>query len=357
MAGASTGHAPLLGPDAPGSPPAGMLFESGGLTARPPDAAASTSSGHDRSASMMGSTAAASAAAAPDGSAYARLSATDGDRLVAGSAAMAASGRAPGNARGVDGAGALPVGGAGREAAAGGDASGIVLPAGASAAKRMRAVAFAALGRLAAAHRALAWLPLWFAFLSSTSSVADPQNGAGGGGGGDDGSNEGWSQAAAAIPSVPAIAYVVVKVVFVLDCLVRCVALVRYGIRWRVVWAVPSPARRLEPSPQQQVDEANGAAGRHSHRPGAEAGLAVQGAVAAGEAADEEDDCPICQDTMADAVALVPCGHRFCRSCATTWVEGHQSTCPVCRQAVAQDAHPPCMDGGDGAVSLWPMLM
>ena len=227
------------------------------------------------------------------------------------------------------------------------------MPAGASAARRVRSVVLAALGRAAAAYRALAWLPLWFMFLSSANSALDPPAGPRGGdadGGGGSSGGDGLERAAAIVPSVPAIAYVLIKLVYVLDCVVRCVALLRYGMRWQVVWAVPAPAPPTALADRPAGGDAGAAQGDQAGDTAA--------AAAAGAAPDaEEDNCPICQDAMADAVALVPCGHRFCRECATTWIEGHQSNCPVCRQPVAQDAHPPCMDGGNGAVSFWPMLM
>lgn len=49
---------------------------------------------------------------------------------------------------------------------------------------------------------------------------------------------------------------------------------------------------------------------------------------------EENEECPVCATTFEKdcVVALLPCGHYFCKSCISKWVRRkHQYTCPICR--------------------------
>lgn len=43
--------------------------------------------------------------------------------------------------------------------------------------------------------------------------------------------------------------------------------------------------------------------------------------------------CPICQDLVAPAYAMVPCGHVYCGECLAGWLDNKRD-CPTCRQKV-----------------------
>lgn len=50
-----------------------------------------------------------------------------------------------------------------------------------------------------------------------------------------------------------------------------------------------------------------------------------------------ETFCCICRSEMSEPVALVACGHCFCRPCISNWVnegEGATNRCPVCRALI-----------------------
>ncbi|KAL0233263.1 hypothetical protein GEMRC1_012008 [Eukaryota sp. GEM-RC1] len=50
-------------------------------------------------------------------------------------------------------------------------------------------------------------------------------------------------------------------------------------------------------------------------------------------------NCSICASTF-DKASTLPCGHSFCLTCITEWLEGHQN-CPICRkQASINDVAP-----------------
>lgn len=50
--------------------------------------------------------------------------------------------------------------------------------------------------------------------------------------------------------------------------------------------------------------------------------------------------CPVCCGLLERCVALVPCGHAFCSSCAASWLQC-QGFCPICRAPVG--AEPRCL--------------
>jgi len=50
--------------------------------------------------------------------------------------------------------------------------------------------------------------------------------------------------------------------------------------------------------------------------------------------ADRELECPVCIATKKDTV-VIPCGHRFCYSCAYL-INEKQHRCPVCREGIVQ---------------------
>lgn len=47
----------------------------------------------------------------------------------------------------------------------------------------------------------------------------------------------------------------------------------------------------------------------------------------------ETSDCPICHGRLRSCVALVPCGHAFCKRCVQEWLK-RSSSCPSCRTDV-----------------------
>ncbi|KAF0700904.1 Aste57867_8590 [Aphanomyces stellatus] len=46
--------------------------------------------------------------------------------------------------------------------------------------------------------------------------------------------------------------------------------------------------------------------------------------------ADQDDECVVCMNTVADASLVLPCGHVFHESCIGAWLR-LRSTCPTCR--------------------------
>ncbi|KAJ3402754.1 E3 ubiquitin-protein ligase NRDP1 [Chytriomyces hyalinus] len=68
--------------------------------------------------------------------------------------------------------------------------------------------------------------------------------------------------------------------------------------------------------------------------------------------------CMICTEGFSDAVALVGCGHVFCRSCVEAWFETQgqsRLTCPLDRTAVESRAAllPPPLDLSAALARLW----
>lgn len=52
------------------------------------------------------------------------------------------------------------------------------------------------------------------------------------------------------------------------------------------------------------------------------------------------NECPVCaiEFEVNDAVALLPCGHYFCKDCMTQWMNHEKSTCPLCRHDLQASA-------------------
>jgi hypothetical protein len=76
--------------------------------------------------------------------------------------------------------------------------------------------------------------------------------------------------------------------------------------------------------------------------------------------AESAEACSICQEPVAsrDPVALVPCGHVYCRQCIAQWVTNHQPNCPICRTPVSAPSSAPAVKlGGDGGLTIFPILM
>ena len=48
---------------------------------------------------------------------------------------------------------------------------------------------------------------------------------------------------------------------------------------------------------------------------------------------DEAANCPICCGRLKHCVALIPCGHAFCKACVQAWLKQSPS-CPSCRSSV-----------------------
>lgn len=44
-------------------------------------------------------------------------------------------------------------------------------------------------------------------------------------------------------------------------------------------------------------------------------------------------NCPICCGLLRQCVALIPCGHAFCKACVQAWLKQSPS-CPTCRSSV-----------------------
>ncbi|KAL7547752.1 hypothetical protein ACHAWF_015044 [Thalassiosira exigua] len=95
-------------------------------------------------------------------------------------------------------------------------------------------------------------------------------------------------------------------------------------------------------SSMYDVDRASEAAEASSGGRGGPSGsVAGVAALADGEAAADrlrrDVTCPVCQDPFYEPTSL-PCGHSFCRSCLTWWIEKRRgpdgSTCPTCREPI-----------------------
>merc|ERR1719359_1837159 len=59
-------------------------------------------------------------------------------------------------------------------------------------------------------------------------------------------------------------------------------------------------------------------------------------------AADSSNaECPICLQTqvLGGEATKLPCGHLFCRSCVTQWLQ-NRCTCPVCRYELETSSEP-----------------
>ena len=83
-------------------------------------------------------------------------------------------------------------------------------------------------------------------------------------------------------------------------------------------------ADRLE----RELEEARNEAARHARQ-------AARAEAALARARINEDDarlCAVCLDAPKDA-ALVPCGHRTCRSCSKA-LRRRKLPCPSCRQPI-----------------------
>ncbi|XP_036452880.1 E3 ubiquitin-protein ligase RNF138-like [Colossoma macropomum] len=52
--------------------------------------------------------------------------------------------------------------------------------------------------------------------------------------------------------------------------------------------------------------------------------------------ADEDYDCPICQDIYSLPVCITSCRHVFCKTCLETAVQSLGPRCPVCRTFVSE---------------------
>jgi len=322
-----------------------------------------------------------------------------------------AEGSQPGEAAGsCPPGGALAEGDGGAEAAAAGAAAAADPPCmqrpGSQALDRARRCALGALEQVSVVYRCAAWLPLWHALLASLETVVGtvPDTASQG--------SQGASSGADARAGVAGTIYLVLKIGVMVVALVKAVSLVSFAGKWRAVWAVPVPM-----PPAGASGSVDGSQGRDSSAPvvavgppsgrgiatgdadltdvgpaeagaeeagdeeagvdtaavvvagprrSSEAGLAMPGAAASPAAVPpaaapppcpDEWCCPICHGRMTLPVALVPCGHRFCRQCATRWVENHQPNCPVCREAVSRSARPPDMSLANAGVSLWFMAM
>lgn len=94
-------------------------------------------------------------------------------------------------------------------------------------------------------------------------------------------------------------------------------------------------AKRAKPSPDAHLQSASSGAGSN----GATAAAAASGgAGAAGPSNDVSDKlqqeimCPICQELLVVAHAMVPCGHWFCGECLAGWLGNGRKDCPSCRK-------------------------
>lgn len=52
------------------------------------------------------------------------------------------------------------------------------------------------------------------------------------------------------------------------------------------------------------------------------------------------NECPVCASEFEvnDAVALLPCGHYFCKDCMMKWMTYEKCTCPLCRHDLQASA-------------------
>ncbi|NXT10861.1 DZIP3 ligase, partial [Prunella fulvescens] len=48
-------------------------------------------------------------------------------------------------------------------------------------------------------------------------------------------------------------------------------------------------------------------------------------------AASSDDPCTICHEELGRNSCELECGHEFHRECIRRWLQGHSSTCPICR--------------------------
>eukprot|EP00438_Fugacium_kawagutii_P031632 Skav216556 [mRNA] locus=scaffold1776:397338:398743:- [translate_table: standard] len=62
---------------------------------------------------------------------------------------------------------------------------------------------------------------------------------------------------------------------------------------------------------------------------------------------DAVANCPICCQDLRQCVALIPCGHAFCKPCVQAWLKQSPS-CPTCRSSV-EDGQPAAQD----KTNLW----
>ncbi len=59
------------------------------------------------------------------------------------------------------------------------------------------------------------------------------------------------------------------------------------------------------------------------------------------------NECPVCATEFEanKAVALLPCGHYFCKTCIQEWMSYEKCTCPMCRHDLKAAATSPRIDG------------
>jgi len=55
---------------------------------------------------------------------------------------------------------------------------------------------------------------------------------------------------------------------------------------------------------------------------------------------ESHNECPVCatEFEVNDTVALLPCGHYFCKDCMMQWMTYEKCTCPLCRHDLQASA-------------------
>ena len=61
-------------------------------------------------------------------------------------------------------------------------------------------------------------------------------------------------------------------------------------------------------------------------------------------------ECPICHEKYMEKPMELQCGHSFCGTCITTWIEQFDDRCPICRVGAK------CMRSLDGTTVPVPEL-